>query len=38
MEGKTILFRKKSHFIAFLVLLDGGITISTAETNLGNIL
>ena len=38
MEGNILLCRKKSHFIAFLVLLDGGITISTAVTNLGNIL
>ena len=29
---------KKSHFIAFLVASDDGITIVTAETNLGNIL
>ena len=29
---------KNSHFIAFLVASDDGITIVTAETNLGNIL
>ena len=38
MEEQVLFCRQKSHFIAFLVPSDDGITIVTAENNLGNIL
>ena len=38
MEGNVLFGRTNSHFIAFLVASDDGITIVTADTNLGNIL
>ena len=38
MVEQVLFWWKNSHFVAFLVASDDGITIVTAETNLGNIL